>query len=170
MWSVCGLYGGCIGAVLSRMSRFRQKNEGEGHIGVRREEVNRVSLVGPDAGENAPGGFARFHVEDDAGTLEDLFAGGQVWPLGVRVKVAILGHRGTDETEVRSLNVSMEFAGFLSHAPVALVGEDIVLVGGRQKVFICIGLYMIGQLSDLGVRLRASDRSAQQAAGMAWLC
>src|SRR5512144_1032389 len=28
---------------------------------------------------------------------------------------------------------------------------------------ICIGLDLIGQLSDLGVRLRASDRSAQQA-------
>jgi transposase-like protein len=35
---------------------------------------------------------------------------------------------------------------------------------------ICIGLDRIGQLSDLGVRLRTSDRSDQQAAGMAWLC
>ena len=35
---------------------------------------------------------------------------------------------------------------------------------------ICIGLDLIGQVSDLGVVLRASDRSDQQAAGMAWLC
>ena len=35
---------------------------------------------------------------------------------------------------------------------------------------LCIGLDMIGQVSDLGVRLRASDGSDQQAAGMAWLC
>ena len=36
--------------------------------------------------------------------------------------------------------------------------------------FICIGLDMIGQSSDLGVRLRASDRSAQQATATGWLC
>ena len=36
--------------------------------------------------------------------------------------------------------------------------------------FICIGLDLIGQLSDLGVRLRASDRSAQQATATGWLC
>jgi hypothetical protein len=40
----------------------------------------------------------------------------------------------------------------------------------RAPVVNCIGLDMIGQVSDLGVRLRASDRSDQQAAGMAWLC
>src|SRR5512146_1605434 len=34
----------------------------------------------------------------------------------------------------------------------------------------CIGLDLIGQLSDLGVRLRASDRSAQQATATGWLC
>lgn len=39
-----------------------------------------------------------------------------------------------------------------------------------ETVFICIGLDLIGQVSDLGVVLRASDRSDQQAAGMAWLC
>ena len=35
---------------------------------------------------------------------------------------------------------------------------------------ICIGLDMIGQLSDLGARLRVSDRSAQQAIATGWLC
>src|SRR5512144_1228543 len=34
----------------------------------------------------------------------------------------------------------------------------------------CIGLDLIGQLSDLGVRLRASHRSAQQATATGWLC
>ena len=34
----------------------------------------------------------------------------------------------------------------------------------------CIGLDLIGQSSDLGVRLRASDRSAQQATATGWLC
>ena len=34
---------------------------------------------------------------------------------------------------------------------------------------ICIG-DLIGQSSDLGVRLRASDRSAQQATATGWLC
>ena len=33
-----------------------------------------------------------------------------------------------------------------------------------------IGLDLIGQSSDLGVRLRASDRSAQQAAATGWFC
>ena len=42
--------------------------------------------------------------------------------------------------------------------------------GGSHRSVSCIGLDMIGQVSDLGVRLRASDRSDQQAAGMAWLC
>jgi hypothetical protein len=34
----------------------------------------------------------------------------------------------------------------------------------------CIGLDLIGQLSDLGARLRVSDRSAQQAIATGWLC
>ena len=34
----------------------------------------------------------------------------------------------------------------------------------------CICLDLIGQSSDLGVRLRASDRSAQQAAATGWFC
>ena len=37
-------------------------------------------------------------------------------------------------------------------------------------IIICIGLDLIGQSSDLGVRLRASDRSAQQATATGWLC
>ncbi len=43
---------------------------------------------------------------------------------------------------------------------------------GRSRVLriMCIGLDMIGQSSDLGVRLRASDRSAQQATATGWLC
>ena len=36
--------------------------------------------------------------------------------------------------------------------------------------FTCIGSDLIGQSSDLGVRLRASDRSAQQATATGWLC
>ena len=40
----------------------------------------------------------------------------------------------------------------------------------RAGLVKCIGLDMIGQLSDLGVRLRASDRSDQQATAMGWLC
>ena len=43
------------------------------------------------------------------------------------------------------------------------------LVGQRLDMT-CIGLYLIGQSSDLGVRLRASDRSAQQATATDWLC
>ena len=39
-----------------------------------------------------------------------------------------------------------------------------------STMIICIGLDMIGQSSDLGVRLRASDRSAQQATATGWLC
>jgi NAD(P)H dehydrogenase (quinone) len=39
-----------------------------------------------------------------------------------------------------------------------------------EATVICIGLDMIGQSSDLGVRLRASDRSAQQATATGWLC
>jgi RNA-directed DNA polymerase len=35
---------------------------------------------------------------------------------------------------------------------------------------ICIGLDLIGQVSDLGVVLRASDRSDQQATATGWLC
>ena len=35
---------------------------------------------------------------------------------------------------------------------------------------ICIGLDLIGQVSDLGVRLRASDRSDQQVTAAGWLC
>ena len=34
----------------------------------------------------------------------------------------------------------------------------------------CIGLDLIGQVSDLGVVLRASDRSDQQATATGWLC
>ena len=34
----------------------------------------------------------------------------------------------------------------------------------------CKGLDLIGQLSDLGVCLRASDRSAQQATATRWFC
>jgi cell division protease FtsH len=37
-------------------------------------------------------------------------------------------------------------------------------------IFICIGLDLIGQVSDLGVVLRASDRSDQQATATGWLC
>ena len=53
---------------------------------------------------------------------------------------------------------------------------DVNLTGqflcAREAVreFKCIGLDLIGQLSDLGVRLRASDRSAQQATATGWLC
>ena len=48
-------------------------------------------------------------------------------------------------------------------------------VAGREAspsagVIDCIGLDLIGQSSDLGVRLRASDRSAQQATATGWLC
>jgi len=35
---------------------------------------------------------------------------------------------------------------------------------------ICIGLDLIGQVSDLGVVLRASDRFDQQATATGWLC
>ena len=34
----------------------------------------------------------------------------------------------------------------------------------------CIGLDLIGQVSDLGVVLRASDRFDQQATATGWLC
>jgi hypothetical protein len=34
----------------------------------------------------------------------------------------------------------------------------------------CIGLDLIGRVSDLGVRLRASDRSDQQATARGWFC
>ena len=44
------------------------------------------------------------------------------------------------------------------------------LNGAEKETIKCIGLDMIGQSSDLGVRLRASDRSAQQAAATGWLC
>ena len=39
-----------------------------------------------------------------------------------------------------------------------------------RNVLTCIGLDMIGQLSDWGVRFRASDRSDQQATATGWLC
>jgi transposase len=39
----------------------------------------------------------------------------------------------------------------------------------REK-FTCIGLDLIGQVSDLGVVLRASDRFDQQATATGWLC
>ena len=44
---------------------------------------------------------------------------------------------------------------------------QIFFVSGVLK---CIGLDLIGQSSDLGVRLRPSDRSAQQATATGWLC
>ena len=47
-------------------------------------------------------------------------------------------------------------------------------VAARQKrsacSIICIGLDLIGQVSDLGVGLRASDRFDQQATATGWLC
>ena len=52
---------------------------------------------------------------------------------------------------------------------VELIQPDPVL-RAHGVAFICIGLDMIGQSSDLGVRLRASDRSAQQAAATGWFC
>ena len=44
------------------------------------------------------------------------------------------------------------------------------LCGLMEMGLSCIGLDLIGQLSDLGVCLRASDRSAQQATATGWLC
>ena len=51
---------------------------------------------------------------------------------------------------------------------------DVFLPAGEVVIgiddMICIGLDLIGQVSDLGVRLRVSDRSAQQATATGWLC
>ena len=41
---------------------------------------------------------------------------------------------------------------------------------GEEMDINCTCLDLIGQSSDLGVRLRASDRSAQQATATGWLC
>jgi hypothetical protein len=52
-------------------------------------------------------------------------------------------------------------------------GDDIdaaLYRGEIEPAIRCIGLDLIGQLSDLGVCLRASDRSAQQATATGWLC
>ena len=55
-------------------------------------------------------------------------------------------------------------------------GDDLAALGDpagaavRWRCVSCIGLDLIGQSSDLGVRLRASDRSAQQATATGWLC
>ena len=38
------------------------------------------------------------------------------------------------------------------------------------RVFKCIGSDLVGQASDLGVRLRVSDRSDQQATATGWFC
>jgi hypothetical protein len=38
------------------------------------------------------------------------------------------------------------------------------------QIIMCIGLDLIGQSSDLGVCLRASDGSAQQATATGWVC
>jgi hypothetical protein len=41
---------------------------------------------------------------------------------------------------------------------------------GFDEKIICIGLDLVGQVSDLGVGLRASDRCDQQATATGWLC
>ena len=40
----------------------------------------------------------------------------------------------------------------------------------RREGVSCIGLDLVGQVSDLGVGLRASDRWDQQATAAGWLC
>lgn len=44
------------------------------------------------------------------------------------------------------------------------------LSGLREPLLLCIGSDLVGQVSDLDVRLRASDRSDQQVTAMGWLC
>jgi len=40
----------------------------------------------------------------------------------------------------------------------------------EDALLMCIGLDLVGQVSDLGVRLRVSDRSDQQATATGWFC
>ena len=41
---------------------------------------------------------------------------------------------------------------------------------GERTALICIGSDLVGQVSDLGVRLQVSDRSDQQATATGWFC
>jgi uncharacterized protein (UPF0335 family) len=43
-------------------------------------------------------------------------------------------------------------------------------IDGLKDDLKCIGSDLIGQVSDLGVDLRASDRCDQQATATGWLC
>jgi hypothetical protein len=68
-------------------------------------------------------------------------------------------------------HVAMEATG-IYWKPVwhILAADGFALILANAAHVKCIGLDLIGQSSDLGVCLRASDGSAQQATATGWVC
>ncbi len=110
-------------------------------------------------------------VKTIASTRETVMVPAGTFAECVRVKVAgkaeVTLPAGRATVEVSGDEWYARDVGFIKGAFRETVNQG---EGTLELAMNCIGLYLIGQLSELGVRLRASYMSDQQAAGMAWLC